>query len=154
MAVSTARGMIERVGFLCYLVLVVASAGLIGLGAISAVHDRDPRPALCGLAGALIVAVVRELGNRCWHFQEWGDSLEPTECTTLGGLGPAHRAHAQELERLLENLADLDRAEPRDVWKVQELRRRAHALLTRDPALRDLYSESLNQHLGIDPKQD
>lgn len=149
MELNTARGMLERLGFLFYLILAVASCGLVGVGSIFALLLHEPRPLLYGLAGGLILAVLRQYGYRHWHFRECGDSLEPVSSGPVIGLDEAALEGAEELERLLNALAALDAPDAsgkRDVWAVQALRQQVNSLLARDPALRETCAEALSKH--------
>lgn len=151
MPLNTARSMVERIGFLCYLLLFVGSCGVVGLGLIYLLH-REPRPLLGGLAGLLIVTVVRDHGYRHWHFRQWEESCEPVDTTPAVILDETRLERVQELERVLQELGNLnstDAAEGRDIWIVQDLRHRANALLARDPTLREACAESLVKHPDV-----
>ena len=143
MELNTARGMLERLGFLFSLIRAGASGGRGGGGSIFALLLHEPRPLLYGLAGGLVLAVLRPYGYRHWHFRECEDSLEPVNPGPVMGLNEA------ALERLLQALAALDAPDAsgkRDVWTVQALRQQVNSLLARHPALRETCAESLSKH--------
>lgn len=149
MPLNGARSVLERIGFLCYLTLVVGSSGLVGLGLIFALLLHEPRPVLFGLAGVLVMALLREHGYRHWHFRDWEESFAPSDRTQVMVLDATGQDRAEELEHLLRELTDLDQTragEKRDVWTVQELRHQANALLAQDPALREICADSLARH--------
>ncbi|MGB8170280.1 MAG: hypothetical protein WCF18_22450 [Chthoniobacteraceae bacterium] len=151
MPLNRARGVLERVAFLCYLALLIGSCGLVGLGLIFALHLREPRPVLYGLAGVIVVAVLREHGYRHWHFRDWEESFEPVDA---GGvvLDAAGLERVEEFERLLRELTAIeegDAAQQRDIWAVQELRSQAKALLAQDPSLRETCAAALGRHPDV-----
>jgi hypothetical protein len=144
-----ARPVLERIAFIFYLGLCVCSCGLTGLGLIFAVALGDPQPLLFGCGGTVLSAILRDVGYRQWHFQRWEECCEPAghHATTSAGAGNAEPA--QELEQLLYELTRLDDRAPRegrDVWRVQELRLRASALLSREPGLRARFARELERH--------
>lgn len=149
MPLNAARSVLERIGFLCYLTLLVGSCGLVGLGLIFALLLHEPRPVLFGLAGVLVMAPLREYGYRHWHFRDWEESFTPSDRTQVMVLDATGQDRAEELERLLQKLTDLDQTragEKRDVWTVQELRHQANALLAQNPELREICADALARH--------
>ncbi len=149
MPLNGARSVLERIGFLCYLTLLVGSCGLVGLGLIFALLLHEPRPVLFGLAGVLVMALLRDYGYRHWHFRDWEDSFVPSDGAQVMVLDATGQDRAEELERLLRELTDLDQPDltgNRDVWTVQELRHQANTLLAQDPELREICADALARH--------
>ena len=142
--------MLERLAFACHLALLVGACGLVGLGMIFAIFMDEVRPLCVGLAGGALSRILQQHGYRSWNFRRWEDSLEPSDSAQSLVLDPARAERANELSRLLRELAAIRENGARaDVWEVQELRHRVGLLLKADPALREDFAGELAEHPEI-----
>jgi hypothetical protein len=147
---KTLRPMLERLAFACHLALFVGACGLTGLGLIFALFMDEVRPLCVGLAGGALSRILHQHGYRVWNFRRWEESLEPSDGRQSLALDPERTARANELSRLLGELSELkESVGGRDVWAVQDLRRRAAALLRDDAALREDFAGELAKHPEI-----
>lgn len=146
------RPILERLAFVIYLALFVGSCGLTGLGLIFAVMLGNPQPLILGCGGTVLTALIRDVGYRQWHFGKWEASLDAVNQQLTAGTASGGSDNAAKLDRVLNELRELDTApasEGRDVWRVQRLRHQAKALLEREPALRHEFSRELARHPEI-----
>lgn len=148
MTANTPRAILERLALACFIALLIASMGLMGLGLVFGLPGGDARPAIFGVAGLLLALAVRPFGYKHLHFRKWADSFEPAG----GGifdLDPGRGERAQAFAEALAQLEALQRqiaAGDADVWTVQRLRHEIAAMLAADPGLRELFESELAAH--------
>ena len=144
MTTSSARPILERLAYVCYLMLLVSSIGITWLGWMVGFETGDYTAMCIALGGLALSRWLHVHGYAHWHFRECEDSFE---VTGTPGLMP----ETEQEESLAAQVADLfERLErEEDVWARGELRREIIAKLATSPALRDDFAESLAAHPEI-----
>ncbi len=137
MTSPTARPILERLAYVCYLTLLSCSIGITWLGWIMGVETGDYRAMFVAMGGLALSRWVHVRGFSRWHFRECQESLDAWDSTRT--------EHEEVLHTEITTLfAQLETES--DVWSRGEVRREIAAKLAVAPGLREDFAEALAQH--------
>lgn len=144
MTSSTTRPMLERLAYVCYLVLLISSIGVAWVGGMIGFETGNYTAMGLAIGGLAASRWLHVHGHAHWHFRECENSLQ------VAG-GPElilRQEHEEQLAAEIEGLfTQLDRED--DVWERGELRRAIAGRLASAPTLRDDFADQLAAHPGI-----
>jgi hypothetical protein len=141
MTSRSTRPILERLAYVCYLMLLVSSIGITWLGGLIGIETGNYTAMCVALGGLAVTRWLHVHGHAHWHFRECEDSFD-----VQGAPGVIPRPEREEM--LAEEIAALfERMEAEDdVWTRGDLRREIAAKLAAAPELREEFAEELAAH--------
>jgi len=135
------RPILERLAYAIYLLLLVGSIGVTGLGWIIGCATGDFRALWLACGGLALSRWLHVHGHAHWHFRECEDSFDVPGSPGFLPRSDVEEARAADFGALLAQFES-----EADVWRRGELRREIAARLARAPTLREEFATVLAEH--------
>ncbi len=138
---STTRPILERLAYICYLMLMAVSIGITWLGGMVGIQTGDYTAMGIALGGLALSRWLHVHGFAHWHFRECQELLDAPAAMS--------RPEAEEIAvtEIATLFARLEAEE--DVWVRGAVRREIALKLAAAPGLRDDFEEALAVHPEI-----